>query len=122
MAFRWLRRKEDYEEIKERILGRHDIERPSLEPLPQVNERFQSERFAPEIPRPEPRFREPLFREEPIRKEGFEREFRPQPEHFGEERIEERLKFIEEQLSTIRAQNDAINERLKNLERKLGYP
>lgn len=37
------------------------------------------------------------------------------------ERINNRLRFIEEQLATIKAQNEVLIEKLRNIERKLGY-
>jgi len=121
---RFGRREPDYEDIKEHILRPSVTStgpRPSLEPSP--NElTYEFEKPNLEGLRPEPRFER-------------SKEFRPEFERFGDElsreplsipahdekrsldRIEDMLMFIKEQLTAIKAQNEAISERLKNIER-----
>jgi len=59
---------------------------------------------------------------EPITRDNVSFESRPQSSGTGEGTYEilDRLKLIENQLSAIRSQTELINERLKNLELKLG--
>ncbi|MEM7819886.1 MAG: hypothetical protein QXD48_03600 [Candidatus Aenigmatarchaeota archaeon] len=104
----------DYSDIRSGVLGRSDFD--IREPVP------ESEFLR--TPRPlEQRFAEPIALSapyaEPIAIENG-------PPTLGVERnkdfdILDKLSLIESQLAAIRSQTETINERLKNLEVRLGY-
>lgn len=129
----FLKRKkhEDIDDIRSHILGEPA---PRLtQPPARLNEsRFEpqgfeesDEPYAPQYPAPSPGYgRLAAPRPAPLRDdlEAFE-PFAPQPreEKLGRDYdIAQRLDVIEAQLGAIRSQTETINERLKNLEMKLG--
>ena len=110
---RLTRRDDDYDEIKSDVLD---------EPLPPPAPPLQAQRFD------EDRFGSPAFKEPFPREPNFPDLKQQEPLTFGEPSkdfqrdydIMERLNLMEAQLAAIRAQNDAINERLKNIDARLG--
>jgi len=134
MVFGWLRnrlhgRDEEYDEIKEHILSEPTLDGPGpmfarpLENKPYENPEPFAERPSMTPPPRREEFRTPP---EPI---GLRDEFSPsEREPIGLpragrveiDRLEDTLMFIKEQLTAIKAQNETINEKLKNIERTLG--
>jgi hypothetical protein len=129
---------EEYERIKAEILSQKsedknaEIEKPLIESF-RTGRRFG---IREETPTHELILREPLERRIEERAERFKRDEReeyepgflrfsePKPiteEGYGDVNIDQRLRIIEEQLSAIKAQNELIIERIKSLERRLGY-
>ena len=181
MVLGWIKSKirkdkvDEYEKIKERIIGQSPLQTKTSEEQVPLIERFRKEPEREEIL--EPWERKPLvepFRTEwkpfqarrtesaqqvsprPLDRSFEEREFarREEPQAFREsyeerapnfrrgleiegvdernmeiasrsfaqsENINNRLRFIEEQLATIKAQNEVLIEKLRSIERRLGY-
>jgi hypothetical protein len=127
----------DYSDIRS-----HVINKPFLEPQQQtIKEKFGLEKDFPRDPyAPEPfaqppqpfntpntPFEQQQFDQQPFNQRSFGE--RPDPRmDFGVEReqprkdydILDRLNIIESQLQAIRSQTETINERLKNLDARLG--
>lgn len=108
---------------RERI--RRDEIRPEWRPLrgsPRDTTKMKKEEFQPIfIGMEDP---EDPYKRRDVEKRGFEqtRAFEEPARIFEDnERINNRLKFIEEQLATIKAQNEVLIEKLRSIERKLGY-
>lgn len=112
------RREEDFGELRSTVLG-DDL--PVERPPPKRYEEMppQTDKFGP-MRAPEPN--EPMDLGGPIFAPKEERE----PMDVGtagpkdEYEVVDKLNFIENQLSAIKSQTETINERLKNLEMKLG--
>jgi hypothetical protein len=81
------------------------------EPLPR-QDRYSSPGLEPRF---EPRFGEPVSMESPVEKEPISME-RTDDKY----EIMDRLNIIEAQLTAIRSQTETINERLKNMEMRIG--
>ena len=99
----------DYGDVRDRILGQEN----NLES--QYNSRFENKYGQPEIDenlKPfNPGERHSDFAREPISLE---------PSRDSSYEVIDRLNFIENQLSAIKSQTELINERLKNIESRLG--
>lgn len=117
-------RDEDLGDLRSHVLGENPYGPPeSFAPRPEPME----QEFARDFRRPEPLpppGREPLTLEPAAYEEPFPtREnisFEPTRTESDSYEILDRLKFIESQLAAIRSQTELINERLKNLEVRLG--
>jgi hypothetical protein len=116
---RILGRREELGDIRSHVLG--ESEYSERAPAMEEDESF-GPREVPELPElPEPpgkrfggRFEETSFGREPISTE--ERE----PSESKDYEIMDRLNIIEAQLTAIRSQTETINERLKNMEMRMG--
>jgi len=73
----------------------------------------------PELPEV-PRFREPVSFEPTMPDRDFSRDTMPERDTNRDYDIADKLDMIEAQLSAIRSQTETINERLKNLEMRIG--
>ena len=109
------RKKQDYGDIKS-----HVLDQPF--PPPSANQQKFDERFGPaldqeEFPR-EPDFPE-IRRNAERERLSMEDVQEPSPRFRKDYDIMEQLNLMEAQLAAIRAQTEAINERLKNLEARL---
>ncbi len=128
---------DEYERIKAEILSQKTEEKKEVE-KPLIENFRTGRRFGiqEKIPTHDFILREPLEKRIEERAETFKREEReeyepnflrfsePKPmieESYGNASIDQRLRIIEEQLSAIKAQNELIIERIKSLERRLGY-
>jgi len=119
--FGWLgklrrRRDEDYDELRSTVLGERpfDVPRPFEQP-PQQPPSFPPSRGYEDFT---PRTRE-VF--EPIETPSFPASFEKPPEPPSRNyEILDRLAIIESQLAAVRSMTETINERLKNLEVRLG--
>jgi len=122
-----IRRKEDYGEIRSRVLGedRYDYgEKPrALETLPKPELREEPIPTSPPETELEPIEKKPVaipsmpdIADFPESREPIS--LKPE-EKVDLYRIIEKLNFIEQQLSAIKSQTETINERLKNLELKV---
>jgi len=124
---RILGKREELGDIRSHVLGEERLEPGFGREPPLEEDRFAGPKEVPELPEAVPRggfgesrYGEPGFGREPITMEerepmAIERE----PESKSYE-IMDRLNIIEAQLSAIRSQTETINERLKNLEMKIG--
>ena len=111
------KKQEDFYDFRSQITGKKSpFDEPNepepLEPLP-TRSSFQEE----------PDFSEPVIQRSKLKDLTVE----PPPQRFGFERetsrdydILDKLSMIEAQLSAIRSQTETINERLKNLELRIG--
>ena len=110
------RRQDDFDDIRSEVLGARSFE--PMQPFQQPPQPFQQpQRGYDEFT---PRTRE-VF--EPIETPSFgpasfERSPEPQPSRNYE--IMDRLNMIESQLAAVRSMTETINERLKNMESRLG--
>ncbi len=128
---RFLGRKEELGDIRSHVLSENEYpergypereegrmqEVPDLPELPEPPRRRFGEQ--PEPPRfAEPglssRLEEPSFGREPLSMDE------PTPGGEGNYELRDRLNIIEAQLSAIRSQTETINERLKNMEMRMG--
>jgi hypothetical protein len=110
-----IQHKEDFSEMRSHVIGEPFANEPFAEPEPLEpapiprRERFESyEPRSGEVPtlEPMPFEREPAANWSQGNSSDYE--------------ILDRLKFIESQLAAIKSQNELINERIKNLDVKLG--
>jgi len=105
-----MQHKEDFSDMRSHVIGEPFanepfVDEPELAPMPR-RERFESyEPRSGEVPTLEPM--------------PFERTS-PEQVSSNDYEILDRLKFIESQLAAIKSQNELINERIKNLDVKLG--
>ncbi|MEM5778833.1 MAG: hypothetical protein QXJ96_00210 [Candidatus Aenigmatarchaeota archaeon] len=114
-----IKREEPLEPWERERLEREGI-KPEWKPFRERREEgiTREKEFEPALPRKE---------EEPFRrKEIYESSLEPRAiegyrGYEDMERMNNRLRFIEEQLATIKAQNEVLIEKLRSLERRLGY-
>jgi hypothetical protein len=107
----------DYDEVRSHILGDSDLPPPMKDdyaPMENVRPGKREQEEFPYAKRREPIGIEPLqsdmdFSREPISMRASDNY-----------EVLDRLKFIENQLAAIRSQTETINERLKNMEMRLG--
>ena len=101
------RKNEDIGDIRSHVIGESFPEEAPMAPMPPEGE-------APGMPDFPDKFeREPIAFETSLDKE-------PAAEKGGDYEMMERLSLMEAQLSAIRSQTETINERLKNIEMRLG--
>jgi hypothetical protein len=102
------RRNEDIGDIRSHVIGEPNYGEEPMAPIPSGEMPTRAE--MPDFPG---RFeREPLAFETPLEKAPAEKG--------GDYEIIDRLGLMEAQLSAIRSQTETINERLKNIEMRLG--
>ena len=122
---RVLGKREELGDIRSHVLGEDTFERGPYPERPPIEERDLGSAEVPELPEAvpgrgplEPRsYGEPRFGGEPF---GREPTIEREPPRSGDYEIKDRLNIIEAQLTAIRSQTETINERLKNLEMRLG--
>jgi hypothetical protein len=130
---RFLGRKDELGDIRSHVLSEGDYEReyPERDFSDREEPRMQEVPTLPELPEPpkkrfgsptEPRFAEPglsgRFEEPNFAKEPLSME--EPTSGGGNYELMDRLNIIEAQLTAIRSQTETINERLKNMEMRMG--
>lgn len=116
------KRDEDIYDFRSHVLGEAPLAAPeepeAPEPLEPLPARSSFDR--------EPDFSEPVIPRSRLKDLTVEPGFERPPERFAEDKVGrdydilDRLNIIEAQLSAIRSQTETINERLKNMEMRLG--
>ena len=123
LGFLKKRRKDydDLEDIRSNVLGNDFLKTPPAPPEPDFPRPVAGQRVADRFPGLE----EPVRFEEPPGFNSVDTRFPERNDRIVQDKeltydIMDRLNLIESQLAAIRSQTETINERLKNMETRLG--